>query len=172
MMNRYLKIGYNLGLGAGLVLVVFLGLVLLDVPGLDLDLLVVKSGSMEPAIRTGSLVLIDQAGSYEVGDIVTYQRNNYATPVTHRIIEKSDDDQGEPIYITKGDANETRDIEPVPKSMILGQVRFSVPFLGYVVGFARTWYGFVLLIIIPALVIGFDEIRKLRKEVKNFRSTA
>ncbi len=171
-MNRYLKIGYNLGLGAGLVLVVFLGLVLLDVPGLDLDLLVVKSGSMEPAIRTGSLVLIDQTGSYEVGDIVTYQRNNYTTPVTHRIIEKSDDDQEGSIYITKGDANETRDIEPVSKSMILGQVRFSVPFLGYVVGFARTWYGFVLLIIIPALVIGFDEIRKLRKEVKNFRSTA
>ncbi len=74
----------------------------------------VATGSMEPDIKVGEMVIIKKSDQYEVGDIITYEiEESY---VTHRIIEKNDEK-----IITKGDANTAID-DPITESSIIGKV--------------------------------------------------
>ena len=123
---------------------------------------VVQSGSMEPAILTGSVILIHPKPAYHIGDIVTWQPIGGGTPITHRIVKETVD-SGEAHYQTKGDANESED-SVIAESQVLGKVVFHVPYLGYPVSFAKRPVGFVLLILLPSLLIVFDEILNLRRE--------
>jgi len=52
----------------------------------------------------------------------------------------------------------------------VGKVLFDVPYLGYAVETARKPIGFVLLIIIPAGIIVYDEVRKIVSELKKRNS--
>ncbi|RLC63842.1 MAG: signal peptidase I, partial [Chloroflexi bacterium] len=74
--------------------------------------------------------------------------------------------EGKPVYITKGDANNAPDNRKITKKDIVGKVLFDVPYLGYAVETARKPIGFVLLIIVPAGIIVYDEIRKIVGEIK------
>jgi len=88
---------------------------------------------------------------------------NPATTVTHRIVEvKTEEDQVS--YITKGDANQSPDMDPRPKDMIVGKVVYGLPYLGFPVGFAKTQTGFIALIVIPATIIIYSEILKIKQE--------
>lgn len=136
---------------------------------LHLRVFSVNSGSMAPAIRTGSLVFIRPSENYEVNDVITYagkrDRNN---TTTHRIHEISvDEDIGVTTYRTKGDANEDPDNTLVNESQIIGKVIFKVPLLGYVSAFAKTQMGFIFLIVIPATLIVYSEIANVKKEVES-----
>lgn len=84
----------------------------------------VVSGSMEPNIHIGDLILIDtNATDYQVGDIITF-RDEYASFVTHRIV--SIDEKG---ITTKGDANRSED--PVfPSSSVVGKLIYQFSGLG------------------------------------------
>jgi len=134
-----------------------------------IDLKIVKSGSMEPSIMTGGIVLVREAASYGVGDVVTFTSESSDIPTTHRIIgtEMSGD---ELLFVTKGDANEERDTNLVPTGAILGGVLFTVPYAGFVFDFARQPIGFALLIGLPALLIILDEIEKIWREVRRKRN--
>lgn len=90
----------------------------------------VVSGSMEPEIPTGSLVLIKgtEAREVQAGDVIAF----YGGPdsnaiITHRVVENSVV-MGE--FITKGDANEKEDMNPVAYSEFIGKVELSIPMLG------------------------------------------
>ena len=72
----------------------------------------VVSGSMEPALKKGTLVLVRKKADAEIGDIVVYQSGE--SIIVHRIISAEGDQ-----VITKGDANETEDI-PIKRSQIKG----------------------------------------------------
>lgn len=127
---------------------------------------VVQSGSMEPRLPTGSIVVIYQTKNYDVGDIITFFFSPRDTvPTTHRIV---DVEVGEETttYITKGDANENEDPRPIPESAIIGELLFSVPFVGYVLDFAKRPIGFAIIIGIPALLVIFDEGAKIYREVQ------
>ena len=127
-------------------------------------LFTVMSGSMEPTIHTGSLIFVFPADTYEVGDIVTRTTDKADVSVTHRIAEKTTRN-GQTFYRTKGDANGAMDGESVPESSLMGTVRFVIPWLGFAVNFAKTELGFVLLILIPAVIIIYEECRKIRDEI-------
>lgn len=141
-----------------------------DVPG-GFKLYTVQSGSMEPAISTGSIVVSRPSKTYTLGNIITFKnesdRNNpnpqFTT--THRIVDQRELD-GEIAYITKGDANDGVDGTPVQKDLILGKVIFSTPLLGYLIGFTRTQKGLIFLIIIPATIIVYNELLNIQKEIK------
>jgi len=136
----------------------------IDVLGYEVK--IVKSGSMEPEIATGGIVVVREMPSYGVGDVVTYEapaRGDLA--VTHRIVEARGSGAGAS-YITKGDANEDVDPNAVRARSIIGAVVFSVPYLGYIIEFARTPLGFGLLIGLPALVIILDELATIVWEVR------
>ena len=81
---------------------------------LDMDPYVVVSGSMEPALPVGSVCIVDcQQRSPDKGDIISYKAGEGI--VTHRVIEVTEDG-----YVTKGDANDTKDPGIVKEKQIFG----------------------------------------------------
>ena len=132
-------------------------------------LMTVLSGSMEPSIKIGSIVMVKPMSVYNINDVITFgPYSKIKSPITHRIVDIKVNN-GNELYITKGDANDTPDMREITKRDIVGKVFFSVPFIGYAVDFARKPYGFALLIIIPALIIIYDEARKIFGEIKRLK---
>ena len=130
-------------------------------------LMVVQSGSMAPAIKMGSIVMVKPADDYKIGDVITFgPYTKTKAPTSHRIYDIKMTEQGQPIYITKGDANNAPDTREISKGDILGKVLFSIPYLGYAVDFAKKPLGFSLIIIVPAAIIIIDEIKNIFREVK------
>lgn len=92
----------------------------------------VISGSMEPAISTGSLVYIRtvEPEEVEVDEVIAYYGGRDTNAIiTHRVVENRVV-MGE--FITKGDANETNDMNPVAYDDVIGKVTLSIPKLGSV----------------------------------------
>ncbi len=133
------------------------------------EIKIVKSGSMEPTIHTGSVVVMKPAKSYNVGDIIVFGKDTAREiPTTHRVIDKKIVN-GQTSFVTKGDANEEQDPREIGAGEVLGKVLFSVPYAGYILDFARQPLGFALLIGLPAALIIFDEAFNIVKEIKVMR---
>jgi len=129
-------------------------------------ILVVKSGSMEPHIKTGSVVFVSPRKEYNIGDVITFAgRGNTESSTTHRIAD-IEDANGNKSFITKGDANNANDTNTVSSENVIGKVLFSVPYFGYAVAAAKQPLGFALLIIVPAALIIIEEVGKIRKELR------
>lgn len=132
---------------------------------------VVLSGSMEPAIKTASVVFSVPKKTYNPGNIITFAQNGSTENlITHRIEFKSYPDgiDNAPVYITSGDANEEFDRWEVKNEDIVGRVFFSIPYVGYAVDFAKRPYGFLLLVIVPATIIIYEELKVLGREFYRF----
>lgn len=135
----------------------------------NFKILVVLSGSMNPAIKTGSIAVVKPVNDYKISDIITFgPMNKTKTPTTHRIYDIKIQN-GTPIYITKGDANNAPDTREIQPREIIGKVLFSIPYLGYAVEAARKPIGFALIIIIPAVIIIYDQFKKIKCEVAKMR---
>lgn len=150
--------------GAVIIVVLFLAMSVFPIFGYY-RVMVVQSGSMEPAVKTGSIVAVKSAENYNANDIVSFA--DAKTPkktITHRIIEIKEKD-GEKKYATKGDANSERDFNEVAQENIIGKVFLTVPYLGYVIHTAKQPYGFATLVVVPALIIIFDEFGKIKSEI-------
>lgn len=132
-----------------------------------LSAFIILSGSMKPAIGVGSISIVQAQQRYSPGDIITYSKTgkNKMT-VTHRVTEviESSTYYGDPEYVTKGDANEEADSGIVKHANVAGRVIVSLPYLGYIADFAKTPKGFVLLIIVPATIIIYEELKNLKKQ--------
>jgi signal peptidase len=129
---------------------------------------IVLSGSMEPAVKVGSVVISTPKYTYLPGDIVTFSLNNdKKNMVTHRIEFKQYPEgiNGNPVYITSGDANKTFDQGVIKNENIYGKVTLNVPYLGYFANFAKTPYGFILLVIVPATIVIYEELKSLGIEL-------
>lgn len=90
---------------------------------------VVKSSSMEPAVKVGSVIYLRDYRENEPicpGDIISFTVGD--AMVTHRIVSVN---QEEKTVVTKGDANRVCDPEVLPWSAIRGKVEFQLPFIGY-----------------------------------------
>ena len=135
----------------------------------NIKFMVVQSGSMEPEIKMGSIVMVKPVDEYKIGDVISFgEVTRIKAPTTHRVYDIKVV-EGEPYYITKGDANNAPDIREITKSEIIGKVLFSVPYAGYVVDFTKKPIGFALIIVVPAAIIIFDEIRRIFGEVGKMR---
>ena len=153
-------------IGAVLFTLLFVG-TKIDVLGYEVK--VVKSGSMEPAINVGGIVVVAPQKSYEVGDVITFGADTWRrVPVTHRIVEKVPTGMTSS-YKTKGDANEEADNGLTRHKDVVGKVIFDLPYVGYAIEFARQPLGFALLVGIPALVIMLDEIANITWEIHKYR---
>jgi signal peptidase len=162
---KSLKVIYYIFITCIAAIVVLLIVSVFPITG-NYKLMIVQSGSMEPAVKMGGLVVVKPVDDYKIGDVITFgPYTREKAPTTHRIHDIKVTG-GEPSYITKGDANEEPDNREIAKRDILGKVLFSIPYLGYAVDFAKKPLGFALIIIVPAAIIIFDEIRKIFGEVK------
>ena len=132
----------------------------------NIKFMIVQSGSMEPEIKTGSIVMTKPSSEYNVGDIITFgPYSRTKAPTTHRIVEVKNG-----TYITKGDRNNAPDVKPVTQKEIIGKVVFDVPYLGYVINFTRQPVGFLLVLLIPAAIIVSDEVKKIVGEIKKLKA--
>ncbi len=163
---------YNIFCGILLVVILLLIFSVFPITG-NFKILMVQSGSMEPTIQTGSVVFVKPAKDYKINDIITFgQATKTKAPTTHRIVDIRVQ-ASEPIYTTKGDANNGPDQKEITKKEIIGKVLFHIPYLGYAVSFAKTKLGFALVIIIPALAVILEESVKIKNEFrKNKTNTA
>ena len=163
IMNKVINIVYYVVLGfVGLIV----GLLLVSVFPItgNIQFLMVESGSMEPALKMGGIVMVKPVDDYKIGEIITFKAGG-KEKITHRI-EDIKVVGGNPLYITKGDANNAPDRKEIKKSEVVGKVFFHIPYLGYAVDFVQKPIGFALLIIIPAGVIIGGEVKKIVYEVK------
>ncbi|MUV87370.1 signal peptidase I [Natronomonas sp. CBA1123] len=126
---------------------------------------VVLSGSMEPAISPGDVVIV-ASGPVTVGDVITYRTGN-EVPTTHRIVEEVDG-----AYRTKGDANENADAGLVAPEQVLGSVIVIIPLIGYVILWANTTLGFVLLVVVPLVLLGGMEVYRFLRDPEEEYATA
>lgn len=120
---------------------------------------------------TGTLNVYDVAFTMRVdtdklkeGDIITfYSTNSFfgGTPITHRIIEIVDVPDSGKMFRVKGDANPKVDEEKVIPSNVVGKVMFKIPQLGRVQFFLASKGGWIIAIMIPALVIISYDIYKI-----------
>jgi signal peptidase len=115
--------------------------------------LVVRSGSMEPTIPTGSMVLVRTvpAAAIRAGDVVAVERPD-RTRVTHRVV--SVEHRGATAsLVLRGDANTDPDPEPVVVARA-GRLVATAPLLGRVGGFLSSAKGgFVLGWLVAAVVL-------------------
>ena len=163
-MNKFFKFGYY-ALTTGIVVVAVLAVIsILPITG-NYKIKVVLSGSMEPAIKTGSIVVIKPVDIYKISDVITFGKDTKKDiPTTHRITGTRVV-SGEMIFTTKGDANNGDDSQEVKNDAVIGKVLFSVPYIGFLIDFAKKPMGFILLIIVPCGIIAIDELRKIWKEI-------
>ncbi len=141
---------------------------------------VVISGSMKPTFDAGSLVFVREVDprSIAVGDIITFKGAD-GGPIltTHRVVEINDGEQL--TFITRGDANNVNDPNPVPAENVVGRVRAYIPYIGYLITFSQTKMGLVFMIFVPGGILIVYELyniytytgkRKGRREVTDGKS--
>lgn len=136
---------------------------------------VVLSGSMEPTLSVGDLLVVRAQRSYEVGDMVVYQSGR--TPVVHRIVSAEDD-----TFTTRGDANNTNDA-PIPATAVKGRVILTIPKVGSLLWTLKSPAAMIAMLAVAILLVegSFysqkaekekekekikDEIRALMEELK------
>ncbi|MDP4020817.1 MAG: signal peptidase I [Candidatus Adlerbacteria bacterium] len=135
----------------------------------NVEIKIVKSGSMAPSVPVGSVVAVWPAANYQVGDIVTFGRDTARDiPTTHRIVGMRVEN-GVTLFQTKGDANEEADPQETTLRDVIGKVFLVVPYAGFVLDFARQPVGFALLIGVPAAMIIIDESVNIFKEAMALR---
>ena len=117
------------------------------------EVLIVQSGSMEPAYHVGALVYTKpvDARELQVGDVITFELGG-GVRGTHRITEVLEDEGGL-AFRTKGDSNEEADATPVLAEAIVGEVKFTVPYLGFFVTYIQQPSGRLVAIGAAALLL-------------------
>lgn len=125
----------------------------------------VISGSMQPALQIGDVIIVKKSNNYSERDIITY--SNGLTTITHRIIAINNDE-----VITKGDANEVDD-KPINKEQIVGKFFFRISnfSLFSIILSENVIYLIMifLLVLIFLLVIGDRIIKNLRYQSNNVK---
>lgn len=132
------------------------------------QILAVMSGSMAPTIPVGGLIVVKPESTYNVNDIITFKTSG-ATRIkdftTHRLVEIKDKNDKK-TFITKGDANKTNDMEMIDPTSVVGKEIFSIAGIGYLLGYIKTLPGLILIVIVPAVIIVYEEVNKIKREAK------
>ena len=125
---------------------------------------VVMSGSMEPDISAGDVIVVESVDIAEIrlDDVVTFDRGE-RFPTTHRVVE-IEGTGSEARLVTQGDANEDADPEFIGEAQLVGRVQsvggylVVIPAFGHVVQFTNTAGGMVLFVGIPLLLFVLNEV--------------
>lgn len=150
-MNKVINIISNI-ITYATILIVICCAVLIGPTFLGYKSFIVRSGSMEPIIHTGSIAYVNtKFDNVEVNDIVTFKIGE-DTIVTHRIVDKIDDTN----FKTKGDANDVEDASILNKSNIIGIYKYQIPNLGYAV--AKLNKKMIVVIVIWIMIINMMSI--------------
>ncbi|MBI3649322.1 MAG: signal peptidase I [Actinobacteria bacterium] len=131
--------------------------------------LVVMSGSMEPTLHTGDVVVVRQIAPLDlrVGDIATFRDpNDPSRMLTHRVREISAE-AGQVYVVTMGDANTEPERWHVSADGTVGRVQFHLWHLGYLMFWLRSRVGRIGFVVVPALALGALELRRIWRPVRS-----
>ena len=135
----------------------------------------VATGSMGEEIPIKSLIVVKRVDiqELEVGDIVTFSSkmpDMAGMTITHRVVEKELDDNGEPRLKTRGDANPSIDSYYLTADNLIGKViwcsgqkNFFADFISFFTG----KIGFLAFVAFPCLLIAGMILRECVGNIKN-----
>jgi len=142
---------------------------------------VMYGGSMGTTAALGSVALIDNvpAGSLKVGDVVLFQppaSGEPRSPLMHRIISIEEVD-GQRVFSTKGDANQSPDPWKLTINGEGGRLAFVVPWVGYLFWFFQTRVAWIVVVLPMAAYLGLAALRRIwapapRRDDHNIPDTA
>ena len=124
---------------------------------------IVLSGSMEKEIKTGSIAYVNtnvRVEDIKVGDIIAFKVGN--SQVTHRVVSINEDNT----FTTKGDANDTVDLNNVKFKNYKGKTILSIPYAGYALRLAQTKFGYFIIIVCALINLGSLILVKDNKKIK------
>jgi len=138
--------------------------------------LIVRSGSMEPAIHVGDLVVVQaqngyvspqpQKPIYKVGDVIAFKgTKNSSVVITHRITQVEVKEE-KVFYQTKGDANKGQDQFLAPQENIIGKGTMRLPYVGKLIAFTKSNVGFPLLVVVPSSLVIIFELITISREIR------
>lgn len=132
---------------------------------------VVLSGSMEPALEIGDLIIVKETTEFDENEVIVFQDGQ--SLVVHRIVKIN-----EGSFITKGDANNASD-NPIDLNHIKGKVIFKIPVLGNVINFMKSPVGTALIIALAFVLLEYpryiekqkdtEEIEKIKEEIRKLK---
>ena len=138
----------------------------------------IVSPSMVPTINVYDVIInktVKKPTDVKVSDIITFESTgvlSHGLTVTHRVQDiYYDESASDYEYVTKGDNNPIKDDTPASYSNLIGKVVLKIPGLGNVQRFVGSKIGWLVVVIIPALVIIIQDIMKLIK-VSNVKKHA
>ena len=136
---------------------------------------VVESGSMEPVLSVGDVIVVRPQESYAVSDIVVYQSGH--SLVVHRIISINGEGEDAEI-ITQGDANNAPDA-PITRDEIKGRLWTHIPKVGLAMDMLRSPAGIIVVIAVAILLMELsfkrdkrnedEDLEKLREEIRKLK---
>lgn len=165
-MKNFIKIA-KIILNTIMIIISILGVLFVGLYIYGIQPYVVESGSMEPAIQTGSLSFISKKVSYEqinIGDIIAFKVDSGAY-ATHRVINIT-----EKGFTTKGDSNKPIDNIITTKENYIGKNIFSIPKVGIAVKAIQSPRGkiifgtIILFLFLAGILIGEPSKRYKNKE--------
>ncbi|HAY72516.1 MAG TPA: signal peptidase I [Ruminococcaceae bacterium] len=142
---------------------------------LGFSVLQVQTGSMEPEIPVGGIVITFKVkpDSLKVGDVISFYSNDTTISGkvnTHRIVEINDSDSGEKIFKTKGDANDAVDEAAVYQIDLIGKVIVNIGTVGSsVLSVLRNPKIILIFIVIPLIFITMGEAVNLAKLIAEYK---
>ena len=127
--------------------------------------MIVLTDSMYPSIQSGDLILChrEDAEKVQVGDVIAFldPDGSGKTVVTHRVVEITKDENDSLAWVTKGDANNTKDPTVVPAKNLVGVYQRRFAKLGDFAMFMQTTQGMLLCVVCPILLLFLcDKIRR------------
>ncbi len=135
-------------------------------PRLGHQPVVIRGGSMSPAVPLGSLVDVVAVPPEEIapGDVVMVKAAN-GVSVTHRVVRVVNEG-GKLYFELKGDANSKPDPVLVPAASLTGRVDLVLPVLGYLLFLLTTPSGLASIVgLALTLVLAIWLVEDLEREL-------
>ncbi|XP_055648781.1 signal peptidase complex catalytic subunit SEC11C isoform X1 [Falco peregrinus] len=137
---------------------------LIVITGSESPIVVVLSGSMEPAFHRGDLLFLTNFHDDPIraGEIVVFKVEGRDIPIVHRVIKVHEKENGNIKFLTKGDNNEVDDRglykegqNWLEKKDVVGRARGFLPYVGIVTIIMNDYpkFKYALLAVMGAYVL-------------------
>lgn len=126
----------------------------------------IVSASMTPKIKVYDVIInvkVDKPTDIKVGDIITFRSTSaftYGMTITHRVMDIQIVN-GQYEFITKGDFNPIEDMAPAKYENVIGIAKVKLPQLGRIQVFVASKFGWLFVVVVPALYIIISDIIKV-----------
>lgn len=122
---------------------------------------VIVSGSMEPELNIGDLIIVKKENDLKEGDIISFWYGE--SVVTHRIT-KIEKENGKNIYTTKGDRNNVEDSGTITDENIIGKKIITIPKLGKITLIFQGRLAIIIMLIIFFIYIKCIKMKEQKRE--------